>query len=77
MNSIRILLTKLIDYAGLFPPAGLAMAPAVSNYVAYRNGEYAWALGRFVLPVSRLSEFERIAKNNLQSAIRNRLCRGA
>jgi hypothetical protein len=56
MSAIRTLLSDLIDYAGLFPPAGLDMADAVRNYSAYRNGEYGWALGRFVVPSTRLGE---------------------
>lgn len=57
-HSLHILLHALIDYAGLFPPAGLNMAEAVANYGRYRNGPNAWALGRFVVPVARLEEFE-------------------
>ena len=57
MQSVRILLADAIDYAGLFPPAGLPMSEAVINYATYRNSNYNWMLGRFVLPVSRLDEF--------------------
>ena len=56
MSAIRALLSDLIDYAGLFPPAGLDMGSAVRNYNAYKNGEYSWALGRFVVPATRLDE---------------------
>ncbi len=58
MRSLHTLLGAGIDYAGLFPPAGLGMAEAVANYAAYRESAHAWALGRFVLPVSRLEEFD-------------------
>ncbi|HEX7337957.1 MAG TPA: hypothetical protein VF252_12190 [Gemmatimonadales bacterium] len=58
MSAIQTLLRGSIDYAGLFPPAGLPMAPAVVNYAKYRAGPAAWALGRFIVPVSRLVEFE-------------------
>lgn len=58
MSAIQTLLRGSIDYAGLFPPAGLDMAPAVANYAKYRAGPAAWALGRFIVPVSRLLEFE-------------------
>jgi hypothetical protein len=34
------------------------MAEAVRNYATYQRRPDAWALGRFVLPVSRLEEFE-------------------
>jgi hypothetical protein len=59
--AIRALLTELIDYAGLFPPASLDMAEAVRNYAAYRQSEQAWMLARFVVPVARLAEFEQAA----------------
>lgn len=57
-DSLRVLLRDLIDYAGLFPPAGLDMHTAVANFAHYRRGGYAWMLGRLVLPASRLGEFE-------------------
>jgi hypothetical protein len=50
--SLRALLTGLIDYAGLFPPAALPMDAAVRNYDAYRRGPHAWMLGRFVVPAA-------------------------
>ena len=55
-ESLRVLLEHLIDYAGLFPPAALSMQDAVRNYARYREGEYAWALGRFVVPEARVRE---------------------
>lgn len=54
---IRALMRGLVDYAGLFPPAGMGMAEAVRQYHAYLTGEDRWALGRFVVPASRLVEF--------------------
>jgi hypothetical protein len=57
-GSLRALLSDLIDYAGLFPPAALPMQQAVENYARYLAGPDAWALARFVLPVSRFGEFE-------------------
>jgi hypothetical protein len=56
-RAFRALLSRAIDYAGLFPPAGLSMPEAVANYAAYLGGEDAWALGRFIVPVARLEEF--------------------
>ncbi len=58
-TALRTLLAGSIDYAGLFPPAGLDMAPAVRAYAEYRAGPDAWALGRFVVPAARLPELER------------------
>ena len=55
-KSLRVLLERLIDYAGLFPPAALTMQDAVRNYARYRDGEHAWALGKFVVPKERVKE---------------------
>jgi hypothetical protein len=55
-QSLRVLLDRLIDYAGLFPPAALTMQDAVRNYARHRDGEYAFALGRFVVPRERAAE---------------------
>lgn len=60
-ESVRLLLTEAIDYAGLFPPAALSMSEAVINYATYRNSNYNWMLGRFVVGVGRLNEFYEAA----------------
>lgn len=54
---VRMWMRGAIDYAGLFPPAGLSMTAAVKNYASYRAGPHSWMLGRFILPVARLEEF--------------------
>jgi hypothetical protein len=58
VDAATVLLRDLIDYAGLFPPASLAMAPSVANYDSYSRSEWSWILGCFVVPVARLAEFE-------------------
>jgi hypothetical protein len=58
VDAAAMLLRDLIDYAGLFPPASLAMTSAVANYDEYLRSECNWILGRFILPVARLGEFE-------------------
>lgn len=55
------LLNGLIDYAGLFPPAGEDMRTAVHNYAEYLRGPDRGALGRFIVPLARLDEFENAA----------------
>jgi hypothetical protein len=55
---VEVLLSRLIDYAGLFPPAALDMRSAVTNYDSYLRSGYSWMLGRFILPAGRLNEFE-------------------
>jgi hypothetical protein len=58
LASLRALLTGLIDYAGLFPPARLTLDQAIRNYARYRREDDAWMLGRFVVPAIRLEELE-------------------
>ncbi|MCB1058567.1 MAG: hypothetical protein KDD11_23935 [Acidobacteria bacterium] len=60
MDAARTLLSGLIDYAGLFPPAKLGMEPAVANYGAYRKGEHRALLGRFVVPLGRVEELAAV-----------------
>lgn len=62
-KSVRALLARIVDYAGLFPPSQVSMPQAVANYAAYKKSEYEWMLGRFVVPVGRLDEFTESAEN--------------
>lgn len=57
-ESLRALLTHLIDYAGIYPPAALALPVAVENYRRYLASPERWILNRLVLPVTKLSEVE-------------------
>ena len=54
--SLRALLANSIDYAGLFPPADLALEPALQNQAAYVRSTDRWMLNAFVLPVGRFAE---------------------
>lgn len=65
MQTVRAMMRGLIDYAGLFPPAKLDMAPTVRNYAAYRDDARGEFLSRLVIPVSRLDEFEQHAADLL------------
>jgi hypothetical protein len=60
-QAIHALMSGLIDYAGLFPPAKLPMAAAAANYAKYLASGDAWMLGRYILPVSKLEEFRAAA----------------
>ncbi len=51
------LLDAGIDYAGLFPPAGLSLEEAVENFAGYRAGPDRRALGRLIVPATRLADF--------------------
>jgi hypothetical protein len=67
--SVRALLAGAIDYAGLFPPAALAMDDAARNYASYLRSADAWALGRFVVPAARLAELkESLGRHRAGSA---------
>jgi hypothetical protein len=52
----RALLERLIDDAGLFPPAELPMRAALRHHARHGESAYWWAGGRFVVPASRLDE---------------------
>jgi hypothetical protein len=63
--SLCALLDQAIDYAGMFPPCGLALEPALQNQANYVRSPEAWMLNGFVLPVEQfdpttqfLSEFD-------------------
>ena len=58
---LAVLLSAIVDYAGLFPPAALDMSSATQSYSRYLDDPAAHMLGRFVLPVLRLREFEDTA----------------
>lgn len=62
MKSVRVLMDHLIDYAGLFPPAQLSMQSAARNFGAYLAAAHRWMLGRFIVPVARLAEFEEAVR---------------
>jgi len=57
MSAAEALLGRIVDYAGLFPPAALDMATAVRNYQDYLGSEHGQMLGSFVVSAARLEEF--------------------
>lgn len=61
MDAVSAALAGLIDYAGLFPPAGLSLDVVVDQYGRYRAGRHAWMLGRLVAPADRLEEADAAA----------------
>jgi hypothetical protein len=58
LKSVDALLADLVDYAGLFPPASEDMRPALENYATYVQSADRAALGRFIVPILRLTELE-------------------
>ncbi len=61
------MMNGLIDYAGLFPPASLSMAKAVRQFAQHRRGKQAFALARFICPLTRLDEWSEAARAHLSS----------
>ncbi|HEY3251406.1 MAG TPA: hypothetical protein VGK25_09845 [Ignavibacteria bacterium] len=53
---------KVIDYAGIYPPANLDLAQAFHNYLFYRLGENKWMLNKFVIPAKKLADLTKIIK---------------
>jgi hypothetical protein len=66
MSVIIRLLDGLIDYAGLYPPASLDLPSVAHNYLCYRQGKDAAALGRLVIDLSRVEELRNVVGNSLQ-----------
>lgn len=57
-DSLRALLTGLIDYAGLYPPAGLPLPEVLEGYKRYLVSPEHWMLNRLVLPAAKLPDAE-------------------
>lgn len=56
----RAAFERIVDYAGLFPPAQLPLDRAVTEYEREREGRHAWMLGRFVVPIARIVELDSL-----------------
>ena len=65
MTATEAALRRVIDYAGLYPPAGLDMRSAVQNYLAFRGLPHAWMLGRFIVDMAKLDELRDAAADEL------------
>jgi len=55
-RSLQALLRNALDYAGMFPPASLALDEAIRDYARYRSGPDAWLLSHFICPANRLAD---------------------
>lgn len=54
--SLKQLLSAVVDYAGLFPPAQLSLPEALATCDRAWSSPHHWMLGHFVVPASRLPE---------------------
>lgn len=55
-NTIVPLLSRCLDYAGLFPPAALGVEEALRQFRAEQSADVVGMLSRFVCPAPRLEE---------------------
>jgi len=63
--TIGALLTQVVDYAGLFPPAKLPLDAALNQYLRERKSSpHRWMLGRFVCPTAQLKPLATLAKEH-------------
>ncbi|MBV8724036.1 MAG: hypothetical protein JO078_12170 [Candidatus Eremiobacteraeota bacterium] len=69
--SARAAFSRLIDYAGLFPPAQLSLPDALAEYDAARRGPHAWMLGRFIIPGRLASEGARGLERPFSAIVQN------
>ncbi|MBS1493100.1 MAG: hypothetical protein JST55_06305 [Bacteroidetes bacterium] len=63
-NSLKKLLTGLIDYAGLFPPASLPLNEAYKQFTGYINENDEWILSKFICPAKQLSALAELIKKD-------------
>lgn len=61
MRAIRTLVSSVLDYAGLYPPASLDEPTVVSNFASLHGSHRAWMLGRLVWPAARLDRLSELA----------------
>ena len=58
--SLQALLKRSIDYAGMFPPCGLDLEPALQNQAEYVRSPDEWMLGAFVLSVEQFDAAKQL-----------------
>lgn len=64
-KTLRKLLTRTFDYAGLFPPAKLGLPDAFKNYMGYWRSPDSWMLRRFLCLPNHLTALEGISAEYL------------
>src|SRR6266540_493321 len=58
--SLQALLTRSIDYAGMFPPCSLAIEPALRNQAQYVRSDDVWMLNTFVLSIDQFESTKQL-----------------
>lgn len=74
MQSLNIFMHKLLDYAGLFPPAKLPLHESLVNYSSYTKHKQNNWLGKFILPIHKINEcMEIMTKQNVFNNNKNKV----
>lgn len=55
-STLKELLSEILDYAGVYPPAKLDFTSSYANYCTYQKSPKAFMLGSFVCPVTNLED---------------------
>jgi hypothetical protein len=63
--SLQALLERLIDYAGIYPPASVTLDTAVENYGSYRNSSYSWMLRWLVVGAAEVPSLPKSLDGSL------------
>lgn len=63
---ITPLLSGIIDYAGLFPPAKLSLKQAIDEYLYYRHSDYDWMVSQFIISTQHLDQLAKLADEGYQ-----------
>src|SRR6266849_2424192 len=58
--SLRALLARSIDYAGMFPPCSLGLETALRNQAEYVRSPDAWMLGALVLSTEQFDTSKQL-----------------
>ncbi|MBL8102456.1 MAG: hypothetical protein JNM02_08015, partial [Anaerolineales bacterium] len=65
MTSLKIFLSQIIDYAGLYPPANLSLEDSFRNFVEYQDLPDSWMLSRFVIPARQLTHLSPLMPDSV------------
>ena len=59
-RSVETLLRRVLDYAGMYPPASLTIDDAMAMYARCRADAEGWMVGSFVIPADRLDALDPV-----------------
>jgi hypothetical protein len=68
MRAIRTLVSSIVDYAGLYPPASLDEPTVAASFAALHGSPRAWMLGRLVWPAAKLDRLSELAEGAAPTA---------